>query len=63
MARAHRAVKRAVDKGELQPPYSFSCVDCGNDAEVYDHRDYLKPLDVHPVCRGCNVRRGSAINP
>ena len=36
------------------------CVDCGKPAEVYDHRDYSKPLEVEPVCRACNSRRSHA---
>jgi len=27
---------------------------------MYDHRDYFKLLEVEPVCRGCNRRRGQA---
>lgn len=37
---------------------SIPCVDCGRPAAVYDHRDYDRPLDVEPVCRPCNSRRG-----
>lgn len=42
-------------------PDCFRCVDCGNGATEYEHRDYNKPLAVEPVCRTCNHRRGSAI--
>ena len=59
--KAARAVMQAKQKGLLQPPSNFDCVDCGKKATVYDHRDYKKPLEVDPVCRSCNVRRGSAI--
>lgn len=38
------------------------CVDCGELAAVYDHRDYYKPLEVVPVCQVCNSRRGRAVN-
>ncbi len=34
------------------------CVDCGQVAMVYDHRDYWKPLEAEPVCHRCNTRRG-----
>lgn len=34
------------------------CVDCGELATCYDHRDYTKPLMVEPVCGGCNAKRG-----
>lgn len=40
----------------------IKCVDCGKPAKQYDHRDYSKPLDVDPVCRGCNVKRGEGKN-
>ena len=53
-------VTRAVKKGDLQPAKSHKCVDCGVDAFCYDHRDYGKPLDVVPVCRKCNFKRGPA---
>jgi hypothetical protein len=59
--KAHRLVHKAIVKGELKPPYLFSCVDCGLNAIFYEHRDYNKPLDVVPVCRMCNIKRGSAI--
>lgn len=42
---------------------SVPCVDCGATAEVYDHRDYTRPLDVDPVCMCCNAKRGSAYVP
>lgn len=43
------------------PPASqFKCVDCGDDAYVYDHRDYEKPMQFEPVCYPCNKRRGNA---
>jgi hypothetical protein len=55
------AVAKAVKKGILPLVKTLTCVDCGKLAEVYDHRDYNKPLDVVPVCRSCNYRRGAAI--
>lgn len=57
---AHRSVKDAVQDGRLPHPSSLICVDCGAAAEQYDHRDLTRPLDVVPVCRGCNNRRGPA---
>ena len=39
---------------------SIACTDCGAPAQEYDHRDYGRPLDVQPVCRSCNKRRGTA---
>lgn len=58
---AHRAVQKAKSIGLLPIlDGSISCVDCGGIAHQYDHRDYRKPLDVVPVCRSCNQRRGRA---
>lgn len=51
----------AIRKGQLRRPSEFPCTDCGGAALQYDHRDYNKPLDVDPVCRSCNRRRGKAI--
>lgn len=61
-SRASALVHRAVRKGELPSLKggAVACVDCGNPAAHYDHRDYTKPLDVQPVCRACNIRRGRA---
>lgn len=57
---AHTAVKRAIARGDLPPAKTLACADCGKPARDYDHRDYAKPLDVQPVCRSCNKRRGPA---
>lgn len=59
-ALAHSVVARAIAKGTLEKPHYFKCVDCGNDAACYDHRDYTYPLAVDPVCRSCNTKRGPA---
>jgi len=59
---AHSVVAKAIRQGEIRRPAEFKCVDCGKSAEVYDHRDYSKPLDVQPVCRSCNVIRGSVLD-
>lgn len=58
---AHLEVARAIRRGELPRPSDFPCADCGGAAIEYDHRDYSKPLEVAPVCRRCNVRRGPAL--
>ena len=55
------AVKKAVKAGFLAPVKTLFCIDCGNPAQCYEHRDYNKPLDVDPVCRSCNYHRGAAI--
>ena len=54
-------VLAAVKKGILPPVKTLTCVDCGKPARVYEHRDYNKPLEVEPVCNGCNIKRGPAI--
>lgn len=56
-ARVHKAIR----EGLLPRADSFSCVDCGKQAQGYDHRDYNKPMDVEPVCRSCNAKRGPGI--
>ena len=58
---AHYQVKKAIKKGLMPHASKLFCVDCAKPAFCYDHRDYNKPLDVEPVCRKCNYRRGSAI--
>ncbi len=60
-SRAGAKVAQAIRRGELAPAAGATCVDCGAPARDYDHRDYDRPLDVVPVCRGCNKRRGPAI--
>ena len=52
----------AVKKGYI--PHitkTTKCIDCGDPAYGYDHRDYHKPLSVEPVCRRCNSKRGKAL--
>ena len=41
---------------------TIKCVDCGEIATCYDHRNYYKPLDVEPVCYSCNQQRGTGKN-
>jgi hypothetical protein len=41
-------------------PLGIKCTDCEALALSYDHRDYLLPLKVEPVCLSCNARRGPA---
>ena len=57
---AHKAVARSIAIGEMPKATSLICVDCGKQAEQYDHRDYGKPLEVAPVCRSCNCLRGAS---
>lgn len=60
--KAHSAVTRAVQNGTLPRAKTLVCVDCGKPAFDYDHREYSKPLEVVPVCRACNKKRGPAID-
>lgn len=59
---AHQVVKSAVVDGRLQSLSQnlVECVDCGDRASQYEHRNYERPLDVEPVCRKCNKARGKA---
>lgn len=58
---AQGAVAKARRQGLLADPRMLPCTDCRSAASEYDHRDYNKPLQVEPVCRGCNARRGRAL--
>lgn len=59
--RACRKVKQAVAAGHIAPIVEGTkCVDCGGQAQEFDHREYCKPLAVDPVCHRCNLRRGPA---
>ena len=54
---SHRITKLAVLAGILPTlDGSIQCSDCEQPATEYDHRDYMKPLDVAPVCRSCMGR-------
>jgi hypothetical protein len=58
--KAKAVVYVAVRAGRLPRAIELFCIDCDGPAQVYDHRDYSKPLDVEPVCRSCNAKRGPA---
>lgn len=58
---AYALMNRAIAYGFLLPASEYDCVDCGEKADCYDHRDYNKPLDVVPVCVRCNNLRGPGI--
>jgi hypothetical protein len=61
--RAHSIVSQAVKDGKLPDlkKVKTKCSDCEKRAVHHDHRDYARPLEVSPVCRGCNRKRGSAV--
>lgn len=58
---AHKLVAAAIRYGFLLPASAHNCVDCGDPATGYDHRDYNKPLEVQPVCTRCNNHRGPGV--
>ena len=55
-------VAAAVKSGLIVTARWNQCVDCGNQADHYDHRNYMRPLSVQPVCRSCNKKRGPALD-
>ena len=63
IGRAVSIVHAAIREGKLKEiDEKTKCTDCDYPAEDYDHRDYFKPLDVVPVCKSCNRKRGPAKN-
>lgn len=55
-ARARAVVKRAVAAGLLRDlkVENVKCDYCWvGRAQVYGHRNYAKPFEVTPLCRGC----------
>jgi len=63
-SQAQQAVRRAIKRGEfLALNGNIPCVDCGQPAKVYDHRNYTHPLMVDAVCMSCNAKRGEGRNP
>lgn len=55
-------VHRAQRQGLIPKAKTATCVDCGAPGFDNDHRDYMEPLKVVPVCRSCNQRRGPAFD-
>jgi len=61
--KATAKVVKAIKLGTIKAISSETkCVDCGKPARDYDHRYYGNPLDVVPVCRACNQKRGPALD-
>jgi hypothetical protein len=58
--RAGALCRGAVRRGDLPHAKTLTCTDCAKPASEYEHRDYTKPLDVVPICRSCNLKRGRA---
>jgi hypothetical protein len=57
-SKALSAVAKAIREGKMERADTKYCVDCGAFATVHDHRNYLEPLKVDPVCTSCNQKRG-----
>lgn len=55
-------VSRQMKMYKIPPASSHKCVDCGLQANAYDHRYYSLPLEVEPVCTRCNIKRGPAVD-
>ena len=61
---AIHSVHKAIKNGSLPPLNGqVQCADCAKEATEYDHRNYYKPLQVSPVCRSCNLKRGVGYPP
>lgn len=58
---AAKVLNQAIRDGKIKCAKGQSCVDCGKPALCLDHRNYLAPLEVEPVCRSCNFKRPPAI--
>lgn len=54
-------LRKEIYKGSISPISELACIDCGDAAEHYDHRDYANPTIVDAVCRKCNYKRGPAV--
>lgn len=50
-------------KGLIESAVGKQCVDCGGEANQYDHRNYIKYLEVEPICGKCNSNRPEAYPP
>lgn len=59
---AYRIICGLIKYHGMPKASEMPCLDCGKDAEVYDHRDYLKPYEFESVCYKCNYKRGKAKN-
>jgi hypothetical protein len=54
---AQGKVRYFVRISKISAARKLLCVDCGRQANEYDHADYTKPLDVEPVCWSCHHKR------
>ncbi len=59
---AYVVLKAAIRRGDVPPiDGEMRCSDCDQAADFYDHRNYFRPLDVDPICKPCNNRRGQGL--
>lgn len=59
-ARARMVIYEAVRSGTIKPATKYHCVDCGGQAQEYDHfLGYERSFwyAVQPVCRPCHAKR------
>ena len=54
------AVLRAMRGMRLPPASTYTCIDCGAQAGVWEHRRYDRPHEVVATCYPCNKLRGPA---
>ncbi len=52
-AAAHRIVRNAIRRGEMQ---RLACQECGDPKAQAHHADYSKPLDVKWLCHKCHKK-------
>lgn len=61
--RARRGLKKRVKRGLMPHPTKLQCLDCGKQAECYDHAygyDGKNRYRVDPVCWPCHRIRGKS---
>jgi hypothetical protein len=59
---AQNKVLHAVKKNKLTHVTLCKCQDCEKPAEHYHHENYLKPLEVIPLCNKCHNLRHTKRN-
>lgn len=57
---AAKVLNQAIRDGKVKCAKGQDCVDCGKPARCLDHRNYLDPTNVEPVCYSCNFKRPPA---
>lgn len=61
---ARNQLVSAALAGKVDYPYKHPCKYCGNQASIWEHRDYSAPTVVDYVCASCNCKAGPAMfNP